>query len=1322
VKPGDLVGGRFAIEALIGKGGMGRVFRAVDRASGSRVAMKVLESITTEQMLRFGREIDVLSKLAHPAIVGYRGHGRTESGEMFLAMEWLDGEDLHARLVRGPLAVDETVELGLRMTQALALSHAHGVIHRDLKPSNLFLAGGDPAEVKLIDFGIAKLAGADALTRVGIVLGTVGYFAPEQARGGEPDARSDLFALGAVLYVCLTGAPPFPGDKPMAILAKIVAEDAPRVSWSMPRVPAELDQLVADLLEKDPNRRPRTALEVGAALRSMRDAIAERRSDEIPSKVRARPRDRAVVSDREQQLVALVVTGALVSNTETWAEDGSAIRTMLEPARAVANATLDVLADGSAIATVSIAGDIRERAADAARFAIAVREILREVPVVLATGRVTGAGAIPVGRAIDWACQALDSAPAFAVRTDDGTASLLGARFQIGDDAGGKVLYAEDPAGEMSSLLGSMTRLLGRDSEVADLLARFDRSANKRRAEGVLVMAEPGAGKSRLVHEVLAKLSTNSPRPLVFLGPSHRASASAPYALLRTILASAFHLEPTMSREARSSRVSFALGRVLQPEARDRIAELFGVVLGLRERPDRSVLDARVFGDHIRQGLTEWLSAESAFRPILLSLDDLHFADRVSIGIVDHVLEALESSSIFVLATASPDIRNVLPEVADMGWLAPLSLPPLTKDACVEIARGALGDARPDVLELLAERSTGNAFFLEELVRAARSGRVDGLPLSVSGAVEARLAALAKDERRLLRAASVFGLTFKRSAVLALAGATSEQIDRGLESLVRAELIVQAGRPTGDPVFAFRSALLQSVAYAMLAPDDRRAAHLRAGEWTEEHGNYDPLVLADHYERGGDYERAAHALLHVTHDALLANDAEGAVRYAERGLRIGARGGVRAKLLALEAEAHLWAGRPRESLDRAKEAVQGLPQGSADWCSALGTVANAGSLLMDVDVVGDALERLREAARRSPVAIAAMVLAAASASVLAMPVAAMAIAEAEVALRSATVQPSVWARLHFARAAQFGREGDWSGAVREGKDAVRYYAEARHPRGENSALSNLGYALTELGAYDEAAAVLSRALRDAESMGLGYSIALARHNLGLALALSGRIAEGKREEHRAIEELRALGDPRLLAAAFHALAQIALLDRDPRAAEESARQAASLTVTLPGVRAGALGLLASALVFQGRASEAIAFAEEGMALMHGHGVEASESALRLAHVEALALPRAHPRERAHDRARARVGNRLVAGLRSSRVSCLSARRRRDRAPRDRGDRRRGRCPLRRSLHRGRSLRRRLPRGGGRRSPRRRTSSRRPLRSCSRRCPKHRPAR
>src|SRR5262249_49662727 len=161
-------------------------------------------------------------ELRHAGIVRYVAHGETPDGELFLAMEWLEGEDLASRLRRMPLTTDETVALGKRVAEALAIAHARGVVHRDLKPSNLFLVDNDVERVTILDFGIARLCDAARVTQTGAVLGTPGYMAPEQARGNdEIDPRADVFALGCVLFECLTGSPAFPGDHFMAILAKI---------------------------------------------------------------------------------------------------------------------------------------------------------------------------------------------------------------------------------------------------------------------------------------------------------------------------------------------------------------------------------------------------------------------------------------------------------------------------------------------------------------------------------------------------------------------------------------------------------------------------------------------------------------------------------------------------------------------------------------------------------------------------------------------------------------------------------------------------------------------------------------------------------------------------------------------------------------------------------------------------------------------------------------------------------------------------------------------------------------------------------------------
>src|ERR1041384_8200772 len=255
--PREQLDDRFELEQSIGAGGMGTVFRARDSISGDTVAVKILADGQGHLAERFAREVTVLAALSHPGIVRYIAHGMTSLGELFLVMEWVDGEILKTRLERGPLTLGESVTLATRVAEALGVAHARGVVHRDLKPSNLILPAGRVDLVKVLDFGIAQREGKTQLTQTGMLLGTAGYMAPEQAHTGEPiDARADVFALGCVLFQCLTGVPPFDGDTTAAILAKILFGTAPRVSELWPEVPESLDALVAQMLAQEPALRP----------------------------------------------------------------------------------------------------------------------------------------------------------------------------------------------------------------------------------------------------------------------------------------------------------------------------------------------------------------------------------------------------------------------------------------------------------------------------------------------------------------------------------------------------------------------------------------------------------------------------------------------------------------------------------------------------------------------------------------------------------------------------------------------------------------------------------------------------------------------------------------------------------------------------------------------------------------------------------------------------------------------------------------------------------------------------------------------------------
>ncbi len=270
VIPGTIFADRCEALRKASSGGMGPVYRARDRGDGVDVALKILRGEDAHDVERFTREATILAGLSHRGIVRYIAHGSTTGGEHYIAMEWLDGEDLSARLSRRGLSIQESLAVVRLAAEALAFAHARGLVHRDLKPSNLFLVRGDVARIKVVDFGIARLGReSQRLTRTGALLGTPGYMAPEQIQGPPAyDPRADVFALGCVLFECLTGRPAFEGMNAMSVLAKILLQEVPRARSLRPAIPARLDDLVARMMARDPQERPRDGAAVAHEIRA----------------------------------------------------------------------------------------------------------------------------------------------------------------------------------------------------------------------------------------------------------------------------------------------------------------------------------------------------------------------------------------------------------------------------------------------------------------------------------------------------------------------------------------------------------------------------------------------------------------------------------------------------------------------------------------------------------------------------------------------------------------------------------------------------------------------------------------------------------------------------------------------------------------------------------------------------------------------------------------------------------------------------------------------------------------------------------------------
>jgi serine/threonine-protein kinase len=267
--------GSFRIEAKVGSGAMGVVYRAVHEPSGRPVAVKV---ITGEQARkssaydRFEREAEILQKLKHPNIVRFLGVGRFQ-GTNYFAMEFVEGRTLEAVLEQsehGYLPWLEVVTLGAQVCEALHYAHGFRVVHRDLKPSNIMIT--DDGRVKLTDFGIAKDIDRTALTAEGRTLGTAAYMAPEQISGTpEVSHKTDLYALGCLFYQMLTGVPPFQGNTVQLLMFSHLKDPAPRPSDKLLDIPRELDDLIVQLMAKAPADRPWDAELVAAKLADLRD-------------------------------------------------------------------------------------------------------------------------------------------------------------------------------------------------------------------------------------------------------------------------------------------------------------------------------------------------------------------------------------------------------------------------------------------------------------------------------------------------------------------------------------------------------------------------------------------------------------------------------------------------------------------------------------------------------------------------------------------------------------------------------------------------------------------------------------------------------------------------------------------------------------------------------------------------------------------------------------------------------------------------------------------------------------------------------------------
>jgi serine/threonine protein kinase/tetratricopeptide (TPR) repeat protein len=1233
---GQLLGERFEVAHLARRGGMGAIYRGLDRKTGNAVAIKIMGCLGRSVRARFLRETRILSGLSHPGIVRHLGHGTTPDGTLFLAMDWLDGEDLSERLARQPLSIDESLMLLRYVCQALELAHARGIVHRDIKPANLFLTSSDPRSVKLLDFGIARLVvGVPSLTANGSLLGTVGYMAPEQAlRQHDVDARADLFALGCVLYECVTGKAPFASPDQVGVLAKVLREEPPRVSDLRADVDPRIDQLLSRLLAKKREDRPANVAVLLAELS---------RIDVEPSETLIAHGSQSLRGRSEQRIVSVILGKPEAAGADGQKPDQNG---RSAPARSAHGQLLHGLSEkfgaevarlkgGALLLLLSGRGEASDRAAQAALCAL---ELQRRVPALLlgvATGLADTSGRVPVGAAIDRAAALLgESGIGSGVLLDDVTRGLIGLRFEVQRSGSNHLLLAArrdlDPP---RLLMGRPTPHVGRERELRMLDSVLDECAEDRVARTVIVTGPPGMGKSRLAGEWLGRGGRDGSVRTLFARGDPGLAGSA-LSLVAELIRDAAGLREAEAQELSRAKLREHLESACGSDNVEQLADFVGEAIGVPNPGDPSPLlraargNPEVMREQTRRALHAWLDGETAQKTVVIVLEDLHWGDAPSVSFLTEALRVNPQRPLMLLALARPEAERQFPDLGERAALR-IRLLGLSARAAEELVRSALpGEPEPSVLARVIRTAEGNPLYLEELIRRVAAGNTDW-PDTVLAMAQSRIEQLTPEARVVLRLASVFGESCWDLGVREILD-DGEVLSR-LDALVDAELLVRApvSRYAGAREYRFRHALLRDATYATLTDVDRASAHGLASLWLEQIGENDARLLADHCEAAGHAERARAWLVHAAKAAIDAGDLASTIQLGNRGVKLGASGAERGRFLLLQSYAEALRGEP--DLEVTREALDLLPVGTALWWLGLGVLIFGSCMRGRPEEAGSYVKLAAEApfARERDVPLGQGVLALVGGLVLLgkAEIAERILARARASAdddRDEDSDPVFRAFLAASRCALLtvapvGGRWQLAEAYRGGRRAAEELASLGALHGQSIALYYYGIAAMHVGRYEEArdacleSAELTR--RTSSEINQGWPrLVLAKAHLRL-----GAVDEAL----RAVQPLRSLPDWTVQQMLPVILAEARLREGNYRAAEEEAVPACS--GVSPRLGRLAASVLARAQLADGRAAEALSTSERALALP---GVSGLESEMELLTVRAEALFACGFRERA----------------------------------------------------------------------------------------------